>query len=107
MITRRENPGMRASQWRQASDPEVVGRGIIGRAVRNYRHAHGWSQQQLGWAVGVHQSTIARLEAGTLSGMRLSNLARIFGQIAVPPDALLMEQGPPGPTRRLPGMPRD
>jgi transcriptional regulator with XRE-family HTH domain len=94
---------MRASQWRQPSDPEVIGRGIIGRAVRKYRHAQGWSQQQLGWAVGVHQSTIARLEAGTLSGMRLSNLARILGQIALPPDALLMEQGPPRPTRRLPG----
>jgi len=37
--------------------------------------------------------------------MRLSNLARILGQLSVPPDALLLQQGPPPPTRRLPGAP--
>jgi len=96
---------MRASSWRQPSDPEVLGRAAIGRAIRQFRHANGWSQRQLGWLVGVHQSTVARLEAGTLSGMRLSNLARILGQLSVPPDALLLQQGPPPPTRRLPGAP--
>jgi len=96
---------MSVAKFRQPSDPEVIGRSTIGRAVRQFRLANGWSQRQLGWMVGVHQSTIARLEAGTLSGMRLSNLARIIGQLSVPPDALLLGQGPPAPTRRLPGAP--
>ena len=96
---------MRASSWRQPSDPEQIGRSTIGRAVRQFRLANGWSQRQLGWLVGVHQSTIARLESGTLSGMRFSNFARILGQLSVPPGALLLEQGPPSPTRRLPGAP--
>ena len=94
---------MRAASWREPSDPELIGRLTIGRAIRQFRLAHGWSQRQLGWLVGVHQSTIARLEAGTLSGMRLSNLARILGQLSVPPSALLLQAGPPAPTRRLPG----
>ena len=94
---------MRQALLRDRSDPEWIGRSSIGRSIRRFRLAKGWSQRQLGWMVGVHQSTIARLEAGTLSGMRLSNLARILGQLSVPPDALLLEQGPPAPTRRLPG----
>ena len=96
---------MRALSSREPSDPELLGRAVIGRAVRQFRHANHWSQRQLGWLVGVHQSTIARLEAGTLSGMRLSSLARILGQLSVPPNALLLQQGPPPPTRRLPGAP--
>jgi transcriptional regulator with XRE-family HTH domain len=92
---------MRA-EWREPSDPEVLGRSTIGRAVRQYRLGNSWSQRQLAWLVGVHQSTVARLEHGTLSGMRLSTLARILGQLSVPPDALLLQQGPPPPTRRLP-----
>ena len=94
---------MRAASWREPSDPELIGRSTIGRAIRQFRLANGWSQRQLGWLVGVHQSTIARLEAGTLSGMRLSNLARILGQLSVPSSALLLRDGPPAPTRRLPG----
>jgi transcriptional regulator with XRE-family HTH domain len=85
----------------------VLGRAIIGQAIRRFRLAKGWSQRQLGWLVGVNQSTIARLERGTLSGIRLSNLARILGQLSVPPDALLVAQGPPPPTRRLPGSTAD
>ena len=98
---------MRAESRRGPSDPEAIGRSTIGRAIRQFRLANGWSQRQLGWMVGVHQSTIARLEGGTLSGMRLSNLARILGQLSVPPSALLLERGPPGPTRRLPGAATD
>ena len=81
----------------------MVGRSNLGRAVRQYRLSNGWSQRQLAWLVGVHQSTVARLELGTLTGMRLSTLARILGQLSAPPDALLLQQGPPAPTRRLPG----
>lgn len=76
---------------------------MLGRAIRAHRHANHWSQQQLAWLVGVHQSTVARLEAGTISGMRLSTLARILGQLSVSPDALRLQSGPPSPKRRLPG----
>jgi transcriptional regulator with XRE-family HTH domain len=98
---------MRAEPWREPLDPEAIGRSTIGRAIRQFRLSNGWSQRQLGWMVGVNQSTIARLEGGTLSGMRLSNLARILGQLSLPPSALLVERGPPGPTRRLPGAATD
>ena len=104
-IGRPDNASVGAG-WRQPSDPEVLGRSTIGRAVREYRLANGWSQRQLGWLVGVNQSTVARLEQGTLSGMRLSTLARILGQVSAPPDALLLQQGPPAPRRRLPGADR-
>src|SRR5262245_45968007 len=94
----------RDTSLRDPSDPELIGRTSIGRAVRQFRLANGLSQRQLGWLVGVHQSTIARLERGTISGMRLSTLARILGQLSAPPDALL-HLGPPPSTRRLPGEP--
>ena len=95
---------MRAESWRGPTDPEAIGRSTIGRAIRQFRLANGWSQQQLAWLVGVNQSTISRLELGTLSGMRLSNFARILGQLSVHPDALLLQEGPHTPTRRLPGI---
>jgi transcriptional regulator with XRE-family HTH domain len=99
-----ETASVRDLKWREPSDPELLGRAVIGRAVRKFRLANGWSQQQLSWLVGVHQTTISRLEAGTISGMRFSRLARILGQLSVSPDALL-DDGPPPPSRRLPGMP--
>ena len=97
---------MRASQFRQPSDPETIGRATIGGAVKRYRLARGWSQHQLSWAVGLNQSTISRLEKGTLGGIRFSTLAQILGELAVRGDVLLAPGGPPPPTRRLPGQPK-
>jgi transcriptional regulator with XRE-family HTH domain len=97
MIARGETWSMRASSWRQPSDPDQVGRLIVGGAILHYRRRKGWSQRQLSWLVGLNQSTISRLEAGTISGMRYSTLVRILGELSVPRGALLPEEGPPPP----------
>ena len=78
---------------------------VVGSAIQQYRRRKGWSQRQLSWLVGVNQSTISRLEKGTISGMRYSTLMRILGELSVPREALLLEDGPPSPTRRLPRLP--
>ncbi|MBX6391706.1 MAG: helix-turn-helix transcriptional regulator, partial [Frankia sp.] len=36
----------------------------LGRAVRDLRQRHGWSQTQLARAAGMTQSAVARFEAG-------------------------------------------
>jgi ribosome-binding protein aMBF1 (putative translation factor) len=36
----------------------------LGAAVRELRHAHGWSQAELASAAGMTQSAVARFEAG-------------------------------------------
>jgi ribosome-binding protein aMBF1 (putative translation factor) len=36
----------------------------LGRAVRELREQHGWSQTQLAQAAGMTQSAVARFEAG-------------------------------------------
>jgi ribosome-binding protein aMBF1 (putative translation factor) len=36
----------------------------LGRAVRELREQHGWSQAQLAEVAGMTQSTVARFEAG-------------------------------------------
>jgi transcriptional regulator with XRE-family HTH domain len=107
MIAGDQTCPMRASSWRQPSDPDQVGRLVVGSAVLQYRRRKGWSQRQLSWLVGVHQTTISRLEKGTISGMRYSTLVRILGELSVPREALLLEEGPPPPTRRLPRLEED
>lgn len=88
------------------SDSEVpvqFGRRLIGSRVRRRRLEAGMSQRQLAWRCGVTQSTVSRLECGSLTGMRLSTLARLEAALVgrYRDDGLL--DPPPAPRRRLPG----
>ncbi len=81
---------------------EAFGLRVIGTGVRQARLAQGLSQRQLGWRVGLNQSTISRLETGRLRTMLMVTLARIKGVLRLGPNQLFQGE-PPGPTRRLPG----
>ena len=54
--------------------------GSIGSAIRAGRRQKGWSQEQLGKAVGLPQSHIAKVEAGAdIQVSTLSKLAHALG----------------------------
>lgn len=74
----------------------------VGDLVRTSRLNLGLSQRQLAWRVGMSQSTISRLESGTLRGMRLPKLALIIGALRLDP-RFTRSGEPPAPRRRLPG----
>ena len=93
------------ADWSSRDDdhPEVrAGRKIIGIAVRSARLDRGLSQHQLGWRASISQSTISRLESGTLKGLRLRTLARIIGMLN-PPWGINLAGEPGRSARRLPG----
>jgi transcriptional regulator with XRE-family HTH domain len=54
---------------------------MLGRSVLRARTQARISQRHLGRLAGVHQSTISRLETGTLQGLRLSKLATIVATL--------------------------
>lgn len=96
---------MRRWDWvEDTGDAERAGLRIIGRAVADGRLARHMTQTRLGYRVGLHQSTISRLETGRLRTMRMVTLARIIGVLNLRPDFPFPDEAPP-PTRRLPGMP--
>jgi DNA-binding XRE family transcriptional regulator len=93
--------------WTSRDDADaaiVAGRMALGAAVRRARLRHGLSQQQLGWYVGLDQTTISRLETAKLKGMRFKMLARLIGML-VSGDAFELPDAPSRPARRLPGEP--
>ena len=52
----------------------------VGSAIREGRHQKGWSQEQLGKAVGLPQSHIAKIEAGAdIQISTLNKLAHALG----------------------------
>jgi len=61
---------------------------MIGRRVRRSRKAQGWTQEQLGQRLGMHQTSVAKLEAAArpIRVNELAELAVIFG---VKPEDLL------------------
>ena len=75
---------------------------VIGAGIRLGRLEAGMTQRQIAWRVGVSQSTISRLETGTIQGMRLATLSRIVGLIRIG-SAYDFPDGPPPSMRRLPG----
>lgn len=81
---------------------EEYGLQVIGQGVRIARLRQGLSQRQLGWRVGLNQSTISRLETGRLRTMRMVTLARVIGVVRMGSDHLFPGE-PSAPSRRLPG----
>ena len=91
-------------QFAQATRDDTLREGMnaIGDLVRTRRLDVGLSQRQLAWRVSMSQSTISRLESGTLRGMRLPRLALIIGTLRLDPRSVFSGE-PPAPNRRLPG----
>jgi len=83
---------------------EEAGARRIAATVLEGRLRRGLSERQLAWRVGLAQSTISRLENGKLRGIRFKRLAAIVAVHSSGPDFRLAD-GPPAPTRRLPGQP--
>jgi transcriptional regulator with XRE-family HTH domain len=86
-----ENDGAGEARW--AIDLEA----IVAKNVRRLREAHGLSQQQLGndlipLGVGMHQTTVAKLEAGS-KPLRLNEVTAIAAYFEVPIESLWEESG--------------
>ena len=94
---------MQLGDWVGRDNPaERLGLMVIGQAVLRGRIAARITQRQLGYRVGLNQSTLSRLETGRLRTMRMVTLARIIGALNLGP-GFAFEGEPPGPSRRLPG----
>lgn len=63
-------------------------RAIFARNVARAREARGMTQEALGWAAGLHQTEIARVERGTRNP-GLETIAKIAGGLGVPASSLL------------------
>ena len=88
----------------EATRDDMIREGMnaVGDLVRTSRLNLGLSQRQVAWRVTMSQSTISRLESGTLRGMRLPKLALIIGALRLDP-RFVRSGEPPAPRRRLPG----
>ena len=62
----------------------------MAKNVRWLREVRGLSQQQLGADLGMHQTTVAKLEAGS-KPLRLNEIATIAAYFEVPPASLWEE----------------
>jgi len=56
---------------------------MTGTEIRALRIARGWTQQDLGNELGIHQNTVARLERGELPiTRRMAQTIRLVSQVA-------------------------
>lgn len=55
--------------------------------VERLREARGMTQEQLGWAAGIHQTAIARIESGERKPT-LTTVFKLAGGLEVPPAEL-------------------
>jgi transcriptional regulator with XRE-family HTH domain len=53
-------------------------RALFGAAIRQARVGSGLSQRALANLAGLNQSTICRIEAGTIGGLRYATLMRVL-----------------------------
>ena len=55
----------------------------LGRNIRRYRHAQGWSQQELADRSGVSRVTIARLESGAATSASIEIAERLADALGI------------------------
>ena len=55
----------------------------LGEALRQARHAKGYSQAMLGRLAWLDQSVISRLENGRMVGVRFSTLIRLLDALEI------------------------
>lgn len=56
---------------------------MTGKEIRALRTARGWTQQELGDELGIHQNTVARLERGELPiTRRMAQTITLVSQVA-------------------------
>jgi transcriptional regulator with XRE-family HTH domain len=60
----------------------------FGENVRQARHDHGWTQEDLSAQTGLAVVQVSRIELGKRE-IRLSTLIRLLDGLDVPPDTLL------------------
>lgn len=64
----------------------------LGRIIRKYRKARGWSQESLSFESGLHRTYIGVLERGE-KNVSLRNLVRVADTLGVLPSELLRAAG--------------
>lgn len=68
--------------------PEPTPREVFARNVTAAREKAGLTQEALGWAAGLHQTEIARIEKGTRNP-GLETIVKVATGLGVPPADLL------------------
>lgn len=68
---------------------------LDGRRLRQLRHQHGMSQEQLADQAGISLTTITRLEAQTRAACRSRTLSRLAAALGQPPAVLTASQPAP------------
>jgi transcriptional regulator with XRE-family HTH domain len=71
-----------------SSTPEQA----LGRIIREYRKAHGWSQEALSFESGLHRTYIGVLERGE-KNVSLRNLVRVANTLGARASELLRDAG--------------
>ena len=61
-----------------------AGRSAFAANVARIRTEQGMTQEELGWASGLHQTAVARIESG-IRNPGLSTIFKIAGGLGVPP----------------------
>lgn len=73
---------------------------LDGSRLRQLRHQHGMSQEQLADQAGISLTTITRLESQPRAACRCRTLSRLAAALGQPPAALTSSQPPPGHAAR-------
>lgn len=63
----------------------------IGEKIRNARLAKGMTQEELGNALGIQKSAVAKYEKGRVVNIKRSTLKKISDILGMPPSELIFE----------------